>query len=112
MVEEIIEIQTATEVHQIDERRQMAKTINNQVAEQTNTMEVINDQLSSISTTIDNMQVGDVDLTEVTDKLDELDTTMITTQNQDILETLANQQSQINGIEEKVNIILQKIDEM
>ena len=58
------------------------------------------------------MQVGDVDLTEVTDKLDELDTTMITTQNQDILETLANQQSQINGIEEKVNIILQKIDEM
>ena len=112
MVEEIIEIQTATEVHQIDERRQMAKAINNQVAEQTNTMEVINDQLSSISTTIDNMQVGDVDLTEVTDRLDELDTTMITTQNQDILETLANQQSQINGIEEKVNIILQKINEM
>lgn len=112
MVEEIIEIQTATEVHQIDERRQMAEAISNQVAEQTNNMEVINDQLSSISTTIDNIQVSGVDLTEVTDKLDELDTTMITTQNQDILETLANQQNQINTIEEKVDSILAKLDEM
>lgn len=112
MVEEIIEIQTATEVHQIDERRQMAETINNQVAKQINTMEVINDQLSSISTNIDNIQISDVDLTEVTDKLDELDTTMITTQNQDILETLANQQNQINTIEEKVDSILAKLDEM
>ena len=112
MVEEIIEVQTIAEVHQIDERRQMAETLDDQVIEQTNNMEMINEQLSSISTTIDNIQIGEVDLTEVTDKIDELDTAMITTQNQDILETLASQQDQINIIEEKVNIILQKLDEM
>ena len=112
MVEEFIEIQTAAEVHQIDEKRQLAETLDNQVVKQASNMKAINNQLSSISTTIDNIQVGEVDFTEVTDKLDELDTTMITTQNQDILETLGNQQNQINTIEEKVNIILQKLDEM
>lgn len=112
MVEEFIEIQTVAEVHQIDEKRQLAETLDNQVVEQASNMKAINNQLSSISTTIDNIQVGEVDFTEVTDKLDELDTTMITTQNQDILETLGNQQNQINTIEEKVNIILQKLDEM
>lgn len=112
MVEEIIEVQTVAEVHQIDEKRQIAEALDNQISEQINSMEVINDQLTSISNSIDNIQVGDVDLTEVTNKIDELDTTIITTQNQDILETLASQQNQINTIEEKVNIILQKLDEM
>ena len=111
MVEEIIEVQTSAEVHQIDEKRQIVNTLDNQISEQTTNMEAINDQLTSISESIDNVQIGDVDLTEVTSKIDELDTTMITTQNQDILETLANQQNQINSIEEKIDNILTKLDE-
>lgn len=112
MVEETIEIQTVDEVHQIDERRQMSEIIDNQAEEHNNNLSNINDQLIAISDTIDNIQVGDVDLSEVTDKIDELDTTMITTQNQDILETLSAQQNQINSIEDKIDNILKVIKEM
>lgn len=111
MVEEIIEVQTYEEVQQIDNRREIANVLDNQITEQTNVMETINDQLINISSTISDIQNPEVDLTEVTDKLDELDTTMITTQNQDILETLNNQQEQINTIEEKIELILQKLTE-
>lgn len=111
-MQEIIETQTLTEVQQIDERREMANTIDTQIVEQTNNMEMINDQLVSISNTVDNISVSDVDFTEVTDKLDEFDSTMITTQNKDILETLVDQQNQINSIEEKINTILNAIEEM
>ena len=111
-MEEIIEVQTVAEVQQIDARRELVNTIDQQIINQTDGMEAINDQLSSISDTIDNINVGNVDFSEVTDKLDELDTTMITTQNQDILETLVNQQNQINSIEEKIDTILNAIEEM
>ena len=109
-MEEEIEVQTLVEVQQIDNRREIADTLNNQIQEQNNNMETITQQLDTISSSIDNINT-DIDLTEVTDKIDELDTTMITTQNQDILETLANQQNQINTIEEKIELILQKLTE-
>lgn len=112
MVNEFIEVQTYAEVQQIDSRKEMANVLNNQVSTQTDAMNTINDQLESISSTIDDIQIGDLDLTEVTDKLDEIDTTMITTQNQDIIETLNEQQSQINSIENKINTILDKLNEM
>lgn len=109
-MEEEIEIQTLAEVQQIDSRREILNTLNNQVEEQTNNMEIITQQLNDISSNIDSIST-DVDLSEVTNKIDELDTTMITTQNQDILETLANQQNQINTIEEKIELILEKLTE-
>lgn len=111
-MEEQIEIQTHDEVQQIDNRRIINDTLNTQIQEQTNNMEIINQQLENISLAINDVQPQTVSLEEVTNKIDELDTNMITVQNQDILETLANQQNQINSIEEKINIILQKIDEM
>ena len=109
-MEEEIEVQTITEVRQIDSRKEIMDTLDNQIKEQTVNMETITQQLDDISTNIDNIST-DVDLTEVTDKIDELDTTIITTQNQDILETLATQQNQINTIEEKIELILQKLEE-
>lgn len=109
-MEEEIEIQDITEVQQIDSRREMAEALDNQIKEQTNNLDIISQQLDYISSTVDNI-TPDVDLTEVTDKIDELDTNIITTQNQDILETLNNQQIQINSIEEKLNTILEKITE-
>lgn len=112
MVEETIEVQTLAEVQQIDNRREIQNTLDNQISEQTNVINTINNQLESISTNIDNIQVSDIDLTDVTDKIDNLDTEMITTQNQDIIETLSEQQNKINSIEEKLNTILNKLDEM
>lgn len=112
MVEEQIEIQTYAEVQQIDNARKTKQILDNQVETQIESMDIINNQLDNIVSTLDNVQVSDIDLTEVTDKIDEIDTTIISTQNQDILETLSNQQDQINSIEEKVNIILQKLEEM
>lgn len=112
MVEETIEVQTLAEVQQIDNRREIQNTLDNQISEQTNVINTINNQLESISTNIDNIQVSDIDLTDVTDKIDKFDTEMITTQNQDIIETLGKQQNKINSIEEKLNTILNKLDEM
>ena len=109
---EEIEVQNYNEVQQIDNRRIINDTIHEQIKEQTNNMETINQQLQDISSTINDIQPNNINLSEVTDKIDELDTNMISIQNQDILETLTNQQNQINSIEEKLNIILNKIDEM
>lgn len=112
MVEEIIEVQTLTEVQQIDERREIMNTIDTQINKQIGGLETINDQLTSISNNIDNISTGDTDLTEINEKLDNIDTTMISVQTQDILETVANQQNQINSIEEKIDTILNAINEM
>lgn len=112
MVEEQIEIQTYAEVQQIDNARQTNQLLENQKEVHNENMDIISNQLNNISNTLDNVQLSDIDLTEVTDKIDEIDTTIISTQNQDILETLSNQQDQINSIEEKVNIILEKLEEM
>lgn len=125
-MEEMIEVQTVAEVQQIDEKKALAEALDTQINEQTNHMEIISDQLSSISDTMSTIEFGNVDLTEVTDKLDELDTAMLTTQNQDILETvitqqnqvnnieqaLIKQQNQINSIEETLNSILEIVQEM
>jgi uncharacterized protein YoxC len=46
----------------------------------------------------------------VVDKIDELDTTIVTAQTADILEQLNSQQEQINGIEEKLDRILNAIE--
>ena len=122
----MIEVQTVAEVQQIDEKKALAEALDTQINEQTNHMEIISDQLSSISDTMSTIGFGNVDLTEVTDKLDELDTAMLTTQNQDILETvitqqnqvnnieqaLIEQQNQINSIEETLNNILEIVQEM
>ena len=112
MVKEEIEIQTLEEVQQIDHRREISDLVDNKLSETNENMSVISSQLNNITSTIDNINVDNVNVDEITNKLDEFDTTMITTQNQDILETLNNQQTQINSIEEKINIILNKIDEM
>lgn len=112
MVEEEIEIQTYAEVQQIDNARETNQLLNNQTEIHNENMDIISTQLNNISDTLDNVQLSDVDLSEVTDKINEIDTTIISTQNQDILETLSNQQDQINSIEDKLNIILEKLEEM
>ena len=120
MVNEYIEVQTYAEVQQIDNRKEIKDTVNNQIAEQSTNIENINNHLESISNALDNTPIGgSIDLTEITDKIDEIDTTVITAQTGDILLTVQEQQEQIeslkeqnNTLENKLDLILSKLEEM
>jgi hypothetical protein len=120
MVNEYIEVQDYVEVQQIDNRREIQNVVNNQIVEQTNNIENINNHLESISNALDSTSIGgNVDLTEVTEKIDEIDTTIITAQTGDILLTVQEQQEQIevlkeqnNTLESKLDLILSKLEEM
>ena len=112
MIEEI-EIQTQAEVQQIDDRREANNILNNQIQVQTENMHDINTQLDNIVTTINDIEVpSDIDLSEVNEKLDNIDTTLVTTQTQDTLEIVSDLQERINTLEEKIDLILTKIEEM
>lgn len=112
MIEEI-EIQTQAEVQQIDDRREANNILNNQIQTQTENMHDINTQLDNIVTTINDIEVpSDIDLSEVNEKLDNIDTTLVTTQTQDTLEIVSDLQERINTLEEKIDLILTKIEEM
>ena len=73
-------------------------------------MDTISTQLNDITNVISDIQSPEVDLTEVVDKIDELDTTIVTTQTADILEQLNGQQERINNIEDKLDRILNAIE--
>ena len=109
-MEEFIEIQNIQEVQQIDSRRETSNIINDQIEQQNTNMDIISTQLDSIGNVINNIQSPDVNLSDVVDKIDELDTTIMTAQTADILEQLNSQQEQINGIEEKLDRILNAIE--
>lgn len=120
MVNEYIEIQDYTEVQQIDNRKEIKEMVNDQIIEQTSNIENINNHLENISSALDNTSItGNIDLTEVTDKIDEIDTTIITAQTGDILLTVQEQKEEIenlkkqnNTLEEKLDLILNKLEEM
>lgn len=120
MVNEYIEIQDYAEVQQIDNRREIKEMVNDQIIEQTSNIENINNHLENISSALDNTSItGNIDLTEVTDKIDEIDTTIITAQTGDILLTVQEQREEIenlkkqnNTLEEKLDLILNKLEEM
>ena len=109
-MEEFIEVQNIQEVQQIDARRETSNIINDQIEQQNTNMDIISTQLDSIGNVINNIQSPDVKLSDVVDKIDELDTTIVTAQTADILEQLNSQQKQINGIEEKLDRILNAIE--
>lgn len=120
MVNEYIEVQDYAEVQQIDNRKEIKEAVNNQINEQADNIKNINNHLESISSVLDNASLsGNVDLTEVTEKIDEIDTTIITAQTGDILLTVQEQKEEIetlkeqnNTLEEKIDLILNKLEEM
>ena len=114
MFEETIEVQTQAEVQQIDDRRKSNDVLTDQIATQTQNLQTINDQLDNIVTTISDIEVSpdSIDLSEVTDKLEDIDTTIITTQTQDTLEIVSDLQNRVSTIEEKLDLILEKFEEM
>lgn len=114
MVNEYIEVQDYNKVQEIDSRREISNVVSDQIETQITNMETINNQLDNIATAINETQipVSDVDLTEVNDKLDSLDNTIITTNTENTIEMINDLQNQINSIEEKINTILDKINEL
>lgn len=109
MEEEII-IQSSGEVSHIDYARDTAMLINQQQEEVKSNMDIISEQLNEIQGTISTTTSATTDLSEVASLIEDIDTTVVQSQNQDILAMLNNQQEQINGIEEKLNLIIQKLE--
>lgn len=114
MVNEYIEVQNFKTVQEIDSRRETNNMVAGQIETQITHMETINNQLDNIANAINETQVptSDIDITEVNDKLDSLDNTIITTNTENTLEIVNDLQNQINSIEEKVDTILDKINEL
>ena len=112
MVEEI-EIQTANDVKTIDYMKTTNNMINQTIEEQTTQTEMISEQLDNIQSSINNIEVSsDIDLTEVVDKIDNIDTTIVEAQTQDILSVVNQQQERIDSMGESINEINNKLNQL
>lgn len=114
MVQEEIIVQTADEVAQIDYRRLTNDIITAQTDEIQNNINNISDQLDVIidntnSNTYNTPISSDIDLSNVTDLIENIDTTIVEVNTQDILVKLGQQQEQINDINNKLDLILSKL---
>lgn len=101
------ETQTASEVSEIDFKRITQDNIAAQTQVQEQIITNISDKIDSIE---ENINTPEVDLTEVTDMLADIDTNVISAQNQDIIDIVQNQQEQINDIHEKLDLILSRLE--
>lgn len=118
MPQEEIIAQTADEVANIDFMRKTNDIIIEQTAEIQNNMDTISEQLDIIIDNNTNTISGysdlelvqnDVDLSEVTELIENIDTALVESNTQDILVKLNQQQEQINDINEKLDLILSKL---
>ena len=106
------EIQTETQVRAIEGKKMMQDSLNNILNENNivDSSEIANkvvNQLSNMAIKTDT----NVDISNLENKIDNIDTGIIEAQTQDILIQFNKQQEQINSIEEKLNIILKKMEE-
>lgn len=113
MVKEEVIIQTADEISAIDYMKGTNKLIDQKNQETQDNITNISKQLDVIQDTITNINTGvpdsNVDLSEVTTLIEDIDTSTVQAQTQDILTILNNQQSQIDNINEKIDLILSKL---
>ena len=103
-----VEVQTLNEVKQIDHRRDTKIALQEQSEIQTNHMDTINTKLDDITAAVDNIDIGsttDIDLTEVTDMISDINTDAIVAQNEDMFDIIQEQNDKINTLEEKLNEI-------
>lgn len=109
MAEEI-EIQTVADVKTIDYMRNNNTIIEQTITEQANQVSNISDALTNIQDSLDSQT--QVDLSEVTELIENIDNTVVEVQTQDILNIVNNQQAEINSIKENVNDINDKLDQI
>lgn len=113
---EEIQIQTVDEVKSIDYMKTTNEIISNQIDNQINNLEVLSDTLNNVNNTLnlinDSTTESPVGLTEVVESIDNIDTTIIEAQTQDILTLINSQQQQIDSIESNMNEINEKINQI
>lgn len=108
-----IQIQTVDEVKTIDYMKNTNQIINNQIEEQAQNINDLSDTLDVMNDTLSSIVVSDnVDLSELTESINSIDTTVVEAQTQDILTIVNNQQTQINSIKEDVQEIKQLIKQL
>lgn len=103
MIEEEVIIQTADEVSIIDYMKNTNDVINGELQTAQDNMNIITEQLSYIQDNISPVAAPEAI---------EVDTSVVEAHTQDILLTINQQQEQINTIEEKIDLILNRLDEM
>ena len=111
-MQEEVTIQTADEVNRIDYMR----TTNDMIAEQANdiqtNMDIISEQLNTIidnTTSISPSTTTNTDLSTVTSLMEDINTTTVEANTQDILAKISKQQKQIDDINDKLVLILSKL---
>lgn len=109
MAEEI-EIQTVDDVRNIDYMRANNQFVKDVITEQMNQVDTISETLDNIQSNI-NAQ-SEIDLSEVTDLIADIDTTVVEVQTQDILSTVNEQQTQINNMQESIDEINDKLNKI
>ena len=114
MVQEEVIVQTSNEVSTIDYMRKTNNIINAQSEEMQNNMNMISEKLDIIvdnafsDTPITSVDTN-VDLSEVTSLIEDIDTTIMESNTQDILSKMDAQQRQIDDTSEKLDLILSKL---
>lgn len=114
MAEEI-QIQTIDEVKNIDYMKATNEKINEQINEQINGIESLADTLDNVNSTLNLISDATINTnipTDIIDTIDNIDTTVIEAQTQDILATMNAQQEQINNIESNINELNDKINQV
>ena len=104
------EIQSEAQAHTIENRRIMQESFEN-IANNVNNInasEVADCVVNQIYDTISSD--NNVDLSNIEEKIDNIDTGILQAQIQDVIIQLNTQQEQINSIDDKLNTILSKID--
>lgn len=111
MAEEVI-LQTMDDVKNIDFMRTTTQKIDNTIGAQADIINNISDNLDVITEVVTSTPSTstNIDLSEVNEKLDTIDTSIVETQTQDILSIVNDQQEQINDIKENINSINDKLD--
>jgi len=98
-MEEEFSVQMADEVQGVDYRRGIQESLNQQQNAQIEIVNQIGDKIDNIADSI----TPEVDLTEVTDMLNELDTNTLAAQNEDIIMIVQEQQDVINALDAKLD---------
>lgn len=110
---EEIELQTMHDVKNIDFMKTTTEKIDETINTQSDVINNISDNLDIITEAVTSSSLStsnDIDLTEVNEKLDTLDTDTVETHTQDILSIVNAQQTQIDNIENDITSINDKLD--
>ena len=89
--------------------------VNTQIEQQNNNLSEVANTLDTISNTLDSIDFSNTDsvsLSEVTESINNIDTTIVEAQTQDILSIVNSQQEQIDTIQSDIQEIKQLLNQL